>query len=205
MGRRREEIEMRSIVIAAAAVLATGCATGRAAHTGFHFHGDLGIAGSASETNTFGDHAEISGGGAGFSLAAGGAVVPNLILGGELWGVSVDEPEISDAEGAGTLQDVTYSVYGFGPRVTWYVMPANVYFSVTPSITQLSLDYDDVDETSETDWGLGLRAAVGKEWFVSDRWGLGVAGVLHVASNEDDADYKWRTWGGGVVFSASFN
>ncbi len=196
---------MRSIVIAAAVVLATGCATGRAAHTGFHFHGDLGIAGSTSETSSFGDSAEISGGGAGFSLAAGGAVVPNLILGGELWGVSVNEPEVSDRLGSGTLRDVTYSVYGFGPRVTWYLMPVNLYFSVTPSITQLSLDYDEFDETSETDWGLGLRAAVGKEWFVSDRWGLGVAGVLHVSSNEDDADYRWRTWGGGVVFSASFN
>jgi hypothetical protein len=81
-----------------------------------------------------------------------------------------------------------------------------VYFSATPSFTRLSL-YDAFSDTTDySRWGLGLRAAVGKEWFVSPRWGLGLAGVLHLSSNEGGpGGPTWRTWGGGFAFSASFN
>lgn len=200
---------MRSFVIAAAAVLATGCATGHHVqeHVGVHFHGDLGFAGSTSTAREAGQESWYRGPGAAFSVAVGGAVVPNFIIGGELWAVGVSEPRFQDWDGVRyTIIDATYSTYGMGPRLTYYLMPSNTYFSLTPSITRLALSDDYSDYSEESRWGYGLRAAIGQEWFVSPRWGLGVAGVLHLSSNEGTADGPtWRTWGGGVVFSASFN
>jgi hypothetical protein len=79
-----------------------------------------------------------------------------------------------------------------------------VYLAATPSVAQLSLKND--AGSDETDWGPALRLAAGKEWFASERWGLGLAGVLHLASNKHEGGGPtWRTLGGGVVFSASFD
>ncbi len=199
---------MRISSIAAAAVLAIGCAGVQPQdHLGFHFHGDLGAAGSYTGAREDGMTAELSGGGATFSLAAGGAIVPNLVLGAEVWGVAVNEPEAQDWDGTRyTIEDATFATYGVGPRLTWYLMPANVYFSATPSFTRLSLSDDYSDYSEESRWGIGFRGAVGKEWLVSPRWGLGVAGVVHLSGNKwPGGGPTWRTWGGGLVFSASFN
>ena len=57
------------------------------------------------------------------------------------------------------------------------------------------------------DPGLGLKLAVGKEWWVSDHWGIGVAGQFFISRNDDpDATtVKLTTLGGGVAFSATYN
>lgn len=199
---------MRSFVITAAALLAAGCATSRhiADHTGVHFHADLGPGWTSSQASDAGVSREFNGVGGVASASIGGAIVPNLILGGEIWGTGAVDPHYSEY-GLEEIRDgISYNVAGYGARLTYYVMPANVYFSATPSITRLSL-YDPFSDTTDySEWGFGLRAALGKEWFVSPRWGLGVAGVIHFSTNEGGPDGpSWRTWGGGVAFSASFN
>ncbi len=103
-----------------------------------------------------------------------------------------------------TISDLTYQTYGIGPMVKYYFMPINVYVAATPSFGQLSLRDD--QSSDETKWGPALRLALGKEWYASQRWGLGVAGVLHLASNKPEGGGPtWTTVGGGVVFSASYN
>lgn len=188
-----------------APVLLVGCATvHQTEHRGLHFAGDLGAGGSASSMSESGDDAKYSGPAGLYSLAVGGAVAPNLIIGGQLWGSSVSDVDLTVNGHTETLHDVTYDVYGFGALVKYYIMPVNMYLSATPSVAQLSLKSD--FGSDETRWGPALRLGVGKEWYVSQHWGLGVAGVLQLASNkaEDDGP-TWRTMGGGVVFSASFN
>ena len=158
---------MRNFVIAAAAaVLATGCATGHIQdHSGFHFHAELGAGNNDTDVTYAGETGKVSGGGGSFSIAAGGALAPNLILGGEVWGVGASEPDVREFGGSrGTLVDVTYSAYGVGPRVTWYVMPANVYFSLTPSFTQLAFSDDYSDYSEESRWGLGLRREIERHY-----------------------------------------
>ena len=197
---------MRTFAIAAA-VLMAGCVGVQAHdHLGPHFHADMGIAGSTTSAEYLGDSQKLSGAGGAFSIAAGGAVAPNVILGGELWGTAVSEPTLTVNGDSGTIPDTTYGVIGMGPTIKYYVMPANVFFSATPSVTRMTFSDDNSDGAYRTEWGFGLRTSIGKEWQVAGGWGLGVAGVLDYASNKDqDVDANWTTWGGGVVFSASFN
>ncbi len=199
---------MRSFVIATAAFMAAGCVTGRHIedHVGLHFHADLGPGWTASRASDAGVSREFNGVGGIAAVSLGGAIVPNLILGGEVWGAGAIDPEYSEDGLAETLDGMSYDVTAYGARLTYYLMPANLYFSATPSITRLSL-YDPFGDTVDySRWGLGLRAAIGKEWFVSPRWGLGLAGVLHLSSNDGGPDGpRWRTWGGGLALSASFN
>jgi hypothetical protein len=196
------------MVIAAAAALAAGCATSPVRdHVGVRFHAEVGFAGNSSTAIDQGQTARFSGPGVAISAALGGAVAPNFIVGGEVWAVAVSEPKYRDWDGSSfTIVDSTYSVYGLGPQLTWFKMPANVYFSITPSLTQLSLSDDYSDESEESRWGYGVRAAIGKEWLVSPEWGIGVAGVGHFSSNEGGEDGPtWTSWGAGLVFSAGFD
>jgi hypothetical protein len=152
----------------------------------------------------------ISGGGLTSALAVGGAITPNLIIGGQLWGTAVPRPKVTDSGAGGgradPSNDFTYGVVGLGPIIKYYVMPANVYFAVTPSVACLTVTALSFDAEG-TKWGLGLRLAAGKEGYVSERWGMGVAGVLDLASATAGfgaQDPTWRTVGGGIAFTASY-
>jgi hypothetical protein len=52
-----------------------------------------------------------------------------------------------------------------------------------------------------------MRAAVGKEWWAGERWGLGVVGQLSLSLNEDSGQNAptWTTWATTVSFSATYN
>lgn len=47
---------------------------------------------------------------------------------------------------------------------------------------------------------------VGKEWWVSDNWGLGVAANFMVGSMKDkDYDTRWTGLSTSILFSATYN
>jgi hypothetical protein len=47
---------------------------------------------------------------------------------------------------------------------------------------------------------------VGKEWWVSDDWGLGVAAQLLLGSAKDPySDAHWTSRGVAVMFSSTYN
>lgn len=170
-------------------------------HDGFFLQMDLGFGGMASKQDSGSSELEASGGAGEFSIALGGAIRENLILAGQAWAVAVDEPEIEvNGRDFGT-SDATLTLSGFGLNVTYY-LPSNFYFSATPSLTTLTVESD--GDESETDTGFGLRLAVGKEWWVSDNWGLGLNGQAILSSNDDEGD-TWSTAWVGIAFSATFN
>ena len=61
--------------------------------------------------------------------------------------------------------------------------------------------------SNDTNWGFGLRAALGKEWWVSDHWGLGIAGHVSLTVNQDSGTNPptWTGLGATVAFSATYN
>jgi opacity protein-like surface antigen len=205
---------MKSLLIGlcAAAVL---CAGGRAAaqapypqygaafrHQGFYLNLDLGLGylgSSASSTDE-----KLSGGAGSFAIAIGGAVQENLILAGQLWAYSVPDPTYTVGGQSVTASGVTLGLTGLGVDLVYYVMPTNLYFSIAPSFTWLSEEIGGVTVSTET--GVGVRLAVGKEWWVSERWGVGVDGNMVLASNkEKGGGPTWGSFAIGVAFSATYN
>jgi hypothetical protein len=86
------------------------------------------------------------------------------------------------------------------------MQPSNIYLAVTPSLTRLVMD--DGTSSATTEWGFGLRGAVGKEWWVSDNWGVGVSGSLAFSSNKDSSASgapTWSTVSFGIGVSATYN
>lgn len=91
--------------------------------------------------------------------------------------------------------------------MTYYFMPSNVYLSGSLGLANAAIETD--FDTFDSDFGYGINLAVGKEWWVSDNWGLGVASHLYY-SRIPDAELNGEepyldTVSVALLFSATFN
>lgn len=148
----------------------------------------------------------IKGGSGSLNLELGVAVVPNFILFGKLYGSAVPSPDLQ--VGGVTIEGRNDKVSGnfgaVGAGLTYYVMPSNIYLTGALTVTQLNITQDG-ELVSETETGGGLHLGVGKEWWASENWGLGLGLELvlsRIPSNGRDA---WDFASGALVFSATFN
>ncbi|HET7754515.1 MAG TPA: hypothetical protein VFK85_11450 [Anaeromyxobacteraceae bacterium] len=175
-------------------------------HDGFFLQMDLGVGGMASSVDQGGGDLKLSGGSGQFSVGVGGAVARNFVIAGQVWAVSVPDPDVKLGGTKLGEADATLSLSGIGVQLVYYFMPLNVYVSATPSLTRLSLD--EGSSTGESDTGFGMKLAVGKEWWVSDNWALGLNGQFAFSTNDDSGVAGAPSWGTGwfgVAFSATFN
>jgi hypothetical protein len=168
-------------------------------HDGFFLQLDAGFGGMGSTASDL----KLSGSAGQFSVAVGGAVAENFILAGQAWGIAVNSPDVSVSGQRIGSADATLGLSGIGLNLTYYFMPINLYVSATPSIGALSLKQGGV--TYQTDDGFALRLAVGKEWWVSTDWGLGLNVQYVHGSNPVQGASAWTTNWFGAAFSATYN
>ncbi len=173
-------------------------------HDGFFLQMDLGVGSSSSTASQGGVDAKLSGTAGEFSIALGGALNPNFIIGGQFWGSSVSSPDFEvNGQSLGST-GTTLSLYGVGVNLTYYFMPLNLYLQATPSIGWLSEEYQGSSTTTKA--GFAIRLAVGKEWWVADNWGIGLNAQYAHSSNEvENGGPTWGTNWFGVAFSATYN
>ena len=142
----------------------------------------------------------------GGSISLGGSVGENLILHGDIW-FSVVSTEKKNSQ---LYQDFGTAVVGLG--VTYYWMPANMYVTGSIGMANSFLVLHDgtasnnnEDLARDITTGVGLAVMVGKEWWVSDNWALGVAlqGEFTYAEDED-SNLIFRHGGAKVLFSATY-
>ena len=164
-------------------------------HRGFYFHADLGF----GYYNSSGGGNTISGTGGGLGVCIGGGVADNLALFGELFDAVVANPNINGT----STQNTNAGIGGLGVGVAYYVSPINLFLSGIVGFGRLITESNGTQGSSDP--GLVARVGVGKEWMVSQSWGLGVAGYLNFGSNKDQGGTPtWTTVSPLVAFSATF-
>ncbi len=166
-------------------------------HLGFFFRVDLG-AGYMNSAITVGTTDISRSGAAGaLGIAVGGAVMENFIVGLKLWGNA--EPDLNSHSGAAMY------LIGVGPELTYYFMPVNLYVSAAAGFSRLGFSNVLSDVTLKD--GFGARVAVGKEWWLSDHFGLGVAGQFSLGVNADHKydQLHWITPAFALALSATYN
>jgi hypothetical protein len=150
---------------------------------------------------------QFSGTSGDINLAIGGMIKPNLALHGTLIGWVTTGPDIKVCSGTcvtGSDEDLDFGLTGYGGGITYFFMPSNVYVSASICAAQLTLTYNNV--STDTDWGPAIDITAGKEWWVSDSWGLGAAGSFGYHSVSDpDIDQNWKGPSFAVRFSATYN
>lgn len=163
-------------------------------YTGAHRHDGffLRLAVGAGIGGLHSDGDDDWGGGGHFSFDIGASPIDNFVL-----HFRTAQHAFALNEASRPWDFATVSAWGIGG--TWYFMPQNIY--LTGSLGFAALNLLDVDgrDVSDGDGGFGCGLDVGKEWWVSDNWGLGIAGRLHYVSVE-----PCSSTGLGVLFSASY-
>jgi len=177
-------------------------------HRGFYFHFDIGAGYYLTRT----DSASLSGVGIPVALALGGAVIENLIVAPELWLALSPSPHVP-VEGT-TAWAFTL---GFGLNITYYLMPNNLYLTMTPSYVHVD-SYRGCPGGGDICPGanppasslegntFGMRTAFGKEWWVSAHWGIGVAIEFIFTLTTKAADGTGgNAIGGGLTLSTTYH
>jgi hypothetical protein len=177
-------------------------------HVGFFLRldGALGY-GISFASSPDGTERSVRGFAAPFGVAAGWAVVENFILAGEIWGVVAPAPTITAHGQSGSSNDSHLVLGGVGVNLTYYFVPNNVYLTVTPSAVMVGVTKSGTLNQSKV--GFGTKVAVGKEWWIADHWGLGLSAQFFFALTDErgyDAELPtWKTLGGGVGFTTTYN
>jgi hypothetical protein len=186
--------------------MAPGSAPLEPAHSGLYVHLQAGGGyTSISGADSYGNPVKIAGSGPSFTVAIGGAVAPNFALFGSLFFTMASQPHITQgAYQADATGDAT--VGGFGGGAVYYFMPVDIYLSA--ALGAVDLEGDDGNGTTRTitDLGLAFQGLVGKEWPVSDHWGLGAALEFVTASMKDknDSGITWKADAFNLLFSATY-
>jgi hypothetical protein len=183
---------------------------GAETHDGFMLRFTTGIGYAAAAASAESDDYTFGGASGAFAFDIGGAIGENLVLHGRFSDIPMIDPivyldgnevrEIDDANGVGVL---------LGPALTYYFMPANVYLTAAIGLSWLARGFERTDEVTSTGVGFGTNLDVGKEWWVSDNWGLGLAARFwysHVSDrNVENRDVTYNLFGGSILFSATYN
>ncbi len=190
------------LILLPSVALAGGSA--RAHDGGFFLRMTAGGGGGSTSVDDSVDKLEFSGGAAEFSIAIGGIITENLALHGSLYEFTMFDPDIKFNGTTLGQGDGEISMSGVGAGVTYWFMPVNFYLTGTLGVGTLRVDSGGSSDTSDA--GLALELALGKEWFVSDRWGLGIgAGFTFHSIPDGGIDENWSGTSFILRFSATFN
>ena len=179
-------------------------AVGAHRHDGFYLRTFLGF--GATRMRAADVDATVSGPGGTFGIALGGAVAENLIVYGEVFDDVAVNPDIEVGAMQGSTTDTNAGQVGFGAGIAYYVMPLNLYLSGTLSASRLQIEQNNTT-VGKSDLGPGVSLMIGKEWWASPQWGLGVAGQFFGGRMKDQGTNAptWTTAAFGIVFSATYN
>ncbi len=178
-------------------------------HDGFFLNLGLGI-GTTSMDFEIDDYSEYSGNMSGTStlldIRIGGCPIENLAISFDMSGITMDDPKVDTDNFSGTAKG-SYNISAVGLGGTWFMEDWNAYAGGSFFFFgQENLENDAV--SGKVDGSLkGIALRVGKEWWVSDNWGLG-AQLQYNRTNfvadvdiEETDDYSTI----GLLFSATFN
>lgn len=191
------------VILTMAVICSPAAATPRSHDGGFFLRLSAGGGGAGTKLDDPSVLVDMSGSAGNVNFAIGGIVAPNLAIHGTLFGWSISDPDVTFEQITGTLPgSVTLSAVGAG--LTYYIMPQNIYFSGSAGVGMIEVESFGL--TGNTENGLALDVTIGKEWWVSDRWGLGVAGALGYHSiPQESVDENWTGTDFCVRFTSTFN
>ncbi|MGD8861970.1 MAG: hypothetical protein PVI30_18310 [Myxococcales bacterium] len=126
-----------------------------------------------------GQSSEISGLALGFGFALGTMVTDHLAINMDL---ALARAGSADYD---VLQDAVFTAVHLGAGVTYWLMPENIFLAASVGAARSSVSGEpiridvELPNSESTHVGLGVHLTLGKQWWVSRRWGLGASlGIL---------------------------
>jgi len=145
----------------------------------------------------------LSGGGASLSIAIGGTPAENFVIFGEVSAQLAVDPELEmRGQRYRSSQDVSLGFSTIGPGIAYYFGESKFFLSGMIGAARATLEGP---TGSVTAGGFGGRFGLGKEWWVSDQWGLGLAANVYRAAVTDSVDAELSTTAFALSFSATYH
>lgn len=180
--------------------------SGQREHEGLFLHAMLGPSFILATTTAEGEDLSASGGGATLRLSAGWNVARGLVVFAEAFADVTVSPTFEAGDVMEEPDDTSFGVSGIGAGLAYY-LGGNYYVSGSVNVVSLRLEYEEGGRTvaRESDEGLGGNITLGREFWVSDGWALGLAiqAFLGSVPGGDDSDWTVGTFGAGL--SATFD
>jgi hypothetical protein len=153
------------------------------------------------------DVGAVAGGGT-LNLKIGTSIVPNLVLHADLMALGASDVRAEVDDGSDDFDGEGFGMGAAGLGVTYFIMPYNL--SLTGSLMYGAFELEtEQDQVYTTDYLLLGNMGIGKEWAVSQNWGLGVLANLFAGSGKgedsNDEDFETGFMGASVSFTATYN
>ena len=194
-------------VITALAVLipvAAGAGEPRRHDGGFFLRLAPGGGYSRTAIDEDGDRLALKGVSGSIDAAIGAMVKENFAVHATLGGWALIDPTLEFAGLEEVVNDASVTVILVGGGFTYYLGRSNTYLTASVGASTLTIDLE--GESDESDTGVAVDVGLGKEWWVSDRWGIGVSGTAgyhSVPPGDGTAKFKGPSF--AVRLSVTFN
>jgi len=177
-------------------------------HDGFFLQVHVGISATGFSSKQAGVKTNYVGGGVSSGVAIGGTIARGLVLYGAFFGTNTGNLD-KQVAGTSVNSDLNEIAVGaFGPGLAYYFERCNLYLSATFGLAGFAANDGGAGvKVDSSKSGAAFDFMVGKEWWVSRDWGLGIAGELMAASLKDKnvPGLTWSASGLSILFSATYN
>lgn len=140
-----------------------------------------------------------------YGAKIGAALSSNFILFGAIDGFSASNPTAKITSGSatasGTLTNTTYSVFMYGAGLGYYA-DSNFFINLTAGLAKGTISSGTA--SLSTDSGFGANLNIGQEWWVTNKFAIGIAAVGHY-SNVKDGTVRASQYYIGIAVSATYN
>jgi hypothetical protein len=191
-----------TIALAAISAFATSAPK---THDGFFLNTTIGLGygNYLNEFKTEGVKIESKGAKLESGFKLGAAIVPNLILHAAInLNSIITDIKASNNRGQNTtipLENEAYKVLIFGAGITYYIPhESNIYFSATAGLAEYSEFCFLGSVISEHEANFSFNLSVGKEWWVNNELGVGVA----LSYNHSSAKTTFTSYKGEASFNS---
>lgn len=177
-------------------------------HDGFLLRFTLGFGGGVAQRD-LGSTLKYSGGAVFLALDVGAVVAENFAVYGRLadFGLVNPKQQLGSAD-LGNTKNTTLSFGMFGAGASYFFMPINLYVGGAVGFAAGVVETPSNSDNSRL--GFAFDLDVGKEWWIDDDWGLGVAlRFSHADVPPQESAIApgehLRANAMGVLFSATYN
>lgn len=186
-------------------------------HNGFYLSMNLGptflsVKDQLSDSYISPYNREYNGMGVMLDLKLGWALKENLILHATLISNIMNDPTTKNKhplyEEFSSIVDMGDELIGAG--VTYYLMPSNILLSCSMGVGQFSVtDTQGMHKNINSESGFAMQLKLGKEWWVSKNWGLGV-GLTYgnnvvISDPQFNQSNELSSQHFGILFNTTFN
>src|SRR5262249_2901582 len=127
----------------------------------------------------------------------------NIAVGADLSMYGVSNPLVSMGGREVGESKAHLTVGSAGVAVTGFEPASNIFGSVGVGLAFTSTSF--TGNTSTARGGFDLNGLLGKEWWMSDQWGLGGAGQFFYMRIPGGTSVAHNVLGIGLLFSSSYN